>query len=98
MGTKLPLIVSPGIEAKLAGKVPPVTIREVEQCFENRVGGLLTDTREDHKTDPPTMWFLAETNAQRLLKVVYVQKRGFVYLKTAYDPNAEEKRIYQKFA
>jgi hypothetical protein len=92
------LIVSPKIEDKLAKKDPPVSVREVEQCFENRSGGVLTDTRERHKTNPPTLWFIAKTNCNRDLKIVYIADKGNIYLKSAFDPDAEEQRIYLKFA
>lgn len=92
------LVISLKIEEKLSKKNPPVSRREVEQCFENIHGGLLTDEREVHKTDPPTLWFIAKTNANRELKIVYVQKGGIVYLKSAFDPDDEERRIYQKYA
>lgn len=92
------LIISPKIEEKLSNKNPPVGRREVEQCFENRTGGLLTDEREQHKTDPPTLWFIAKTNGNRELKIVYVQKTGLIYLKSAFDPDDEERRIYLKYA
>lgn len=71
--------------------------REVEQCFENRCGKSLYDTREKNRTDPPTEWFIAETNAGRRLKIVYVPKDGKIFLKTAYDANPEEIRIYEKY-
>lgn len=88
------IIVSKRIAEKLAAKSPPVTPREVEQCFENRTGKLLLDTREQHQTDPPTLWFIAETNNRRLLKVVLIIKSDGVHIKSAYDPNEDEKRIY----
>jgi hypothetical protein len=92
------LIISPQIEEKLSKKNPPVTRREVEQCFENLSGGLLTDEREQHKTDPPTLWFIAKTNANRELKIAYVEEAGLIYLKSAFDPNDDERRIYLKYA
>jgi hypothetical protein len=92
------LVISDGVMKKLQGKVPPVTRREVEQCFENREGGLLRDTREKNRTDPPTMWFVAPTNSNRSLKVVFIQSESNVILKTAYDPNEDERRIYEKYA
>jgi hypothetical protein len=73
-------------------------MREIEQCFENREQGLLTDTRDKNKTDPPSQWFIALTNKNRLLKIAFLQKNGDVVIKTAYDPNPEEIRIYKKFA
>lgn len=80
--------------SKLSGKTPPVTRREVEQCFHNRLMGLLEDTRVTNKTIPPTLWFIAPTNKKRLLKIVYVQDGSDIYLKTAYDPNPVELQIY----
>lgn len=41
------LIISPKVRAKLAAKVPPVTLDEIEQCFRNRAGIFLLDTRSD---------------------------------------------------
>jgi uncharacterized DUF497 family protein len=76
-----------------------VNVRDVEQCFENRIGGLLTDTRAEHKTVPPTCWFIAETNMGRTLKIVYIQNTdGRVFVKSAYEPNSEEMRIYEKYS
>lgn len=71
-----------------------VTRREVEQCFENKQYCSLMDTREPHHTDPPTQWFLASTNQVRRLKIVYIQYGSKVYLKTAYEANAQEVSIY----
>ena len=78
-----------------------VTADEVRQCFENRDGGLLEDDREEHRTDPPTQWFIAETNQCRKLKIIFIQRlaRGVVRadVRSAYEPNAEELRIYEKY-
>ena len=70
---------------------------EVEQCFRNRLGRLLVDNRALTKTNPPTLWFIACTNKGRPLKVVYIQRGENVELKTAYDPNEEEVRIYKRY-
>lgn len=90
------LVISAAIRAKLASK-HGVTEAEVRQCFENREGRLLQDTREDHQIDPPTQWFISYTNQQRKLKVVFVLKEGNVYLKTAYEPNLTELTIYSRY-
>lgn len=90
------LIVSKSIESKLTSK-HKVTVDEVKQCFHNREGQLLIDTRERHKTDPPTQWFISSTNKQRQLKIVFVLKDGAVYLKTAYEPNETELNIYRQY-
>lgn len=91
------LIISPKVLEKLSNK-HHVERREVEQCFENIAGNLLQDDREDHRTEPPTMWFLARTNKNRLLKVVYIQKGEEVTLRTCYEPNEIEIGIYRKYA
>jgi len=73
-----------------------VTRQEVEQCFMNRSGGLLMDTRDKHKTDPPTLWFLAFTNEARILKIVYIQIGFKIKLKSAFSPNQTEIEIYNR--
>lgn len=90
------LMVSATVEAKLQQK-HFVTIREVEQCFYNREGRLLFDTRTKTKTNPPTLWFIALTNKNRSLKVVYIQKDQKLILKTAYEPNDVELAIYARY-
>lgn len=76
-----------------------VSINEIEECFYNRCGGLLEDTREEHLTEPPTRWFIAETDKGRLLKIVFIESKDCTYeIKTAYEPNSIEVRIYEKYA
>jgi hypothetical protein len=88
------LIISQQVLKKITEK-HRVSRAEVEQCFENMEGGLLRDTREDHQTEPPTLWFLADTDSGRRLKVVYVQRGDLVFLKTSYEANEDEKEIYK---
>lgn len=71
--------------------------REVEQCFENKVGQYLEDDREDHRTDPATLWFIAPTNTGRLLKVVFIFIDGTIHLKSAFEPFESEIKIYEEF-
>lgn len=71
---------------------------EVEQALQNRQAGLLEDKRAQHKTNPPTLWFIAPTNKWRRLKIVYIQTGSDIDLKSAFDPNMEEERIYAKYA
>ena len=88
------IVISPKIFAKLAEK-HSVSKKDVQQCFENRTGYLLTDSREKNKSDPPTQWFIAFTNDGRLLKICFVPRDGNQYLRSAYPPNEVELRIYQ---
>lgn len=87
--------ISDDVKAKLAAK-HDVGEPEVHQCFANVTGQLLIDTREDHRTDPATNWFIAPTNRGRLLKVCFVPKNGDMYLRTCYPPNEAELAIYRK--
>jgi len=92
------LLISATVIKKLNDK-HGVTREEVEECFYNRTKGLLEDTREVNKTKPPTMWFIAETNDGRLLKVVFIELSNRKYeVKTCYEPNTNEVKIYGKFA
>lgn len=91
------LILSRTIREKLAQK-HNVTEEEIAQCFANRTGKYLIDTREKHASDPPTQWFIAETDYGRKLKVIFILKDGDIYLRSAYTPNSEEVRIYTKYS
>lgn len=92
------LIMSQKIRNKLSGKTPPVSEQDILQCFANRDGCFLIDTRADNRTDPPTRWFIAETDYGRWLKVCFVlMPNGEIHLKTAYCPNSDEVRIYKKY-
>lgn len=94
----MPIIIKPSILDKLTNR-HSVTEKEVHQCFNNIEGGLLIDTREDHKSNPPTLWFVAPTNKGRLLKIAYIQDKDLnIHIKTAYDANQDEIRIYNKYA
>jgi len=92
------LIISKKILLKLQQK-HGVGKDDVIQCFANRGHSFLEDTREDHKTDPVTKWFIAETDFGRKLKVAFVMDdKGDIYLKTAYPANCIEKHIYKNHA
>ena len=93
----MPIVIAPRILTKLQNKSPPVSQKEVEQCFANKSGRLLKDTREKHRTNPPTLWFIAKTNQNRALKIVFMQIGLNVNLKSAYDPNPDELHIYNKY-
>lgn len=81
---------------KLASK-HGVSKDEVEQCFANRTGKYLGDTRENHRSTPPTHWFIAETNYGRKLKIAFIVEGNDVFIRTAYPPNKDELHIYKKY-
>ncbi len=75
-----------------------VSRTEIEECFYNRYKGILEDSRAQHKTRPPTMWFIAHTDKGRQLKIVFIELNDSTYeIKTAYEPNNDEVSIYDKF-
>ncbi len=89
------IIIHQKIEEKLLRK-HGVTRREVEQCFDNALYDSVEDTRARHKTKPPTLWFIAETNKGRALKIAYVPYGESIYIKTAYEPNAIETQLFDR--
>lgn len=88
------LIISPRVREKLALR-HRVTEDEIIQCFANREGKYLIDKREEHATDPPTRWFVAETDVGRLLKVMFMQTNEGIVIKSAYEPSEAVIRIYR---
>lgn len=95
IGSVMAIKISQAIKEKLHKK-HAVCETEVVQCFENKCGMYLMDEREDHKTDPPTLWFVAETNQGRILKVVFMFLDGNIHIKTAYEANKKEIAIYEQ--
>jgi predicted nucleotidyltransferase component of viral defense system len=103
MWVRMPLRFSEDVLKKLAEK-HNVSEAEVRQCFENRDGNYIKDTREEHRTDPPTYWFVSETNKRRVLKVCFIARKintesgseTRVEIKTAYAANVDEIDIYNR--
>lgn len=65
--------------------------------LKDRLCGLLLDTREEHKTEPETLWFVAATNKNRVLKIIYISDGKSIYLKSAYQASPDIIRIYEKY-
>ncbi|HEY4083441.1 MAG TPA: ADP-ribosyl-(dinitrogen reductase) hydrolase [Burkholderiaceae bacterium] len=79
------LIISPKIKTKIGDPSHgSISEREVMECFLNRCGRVVKDDREEHRTDPPTVWFVSETHLGKKVKVVYVEDDENIYLKSAY--------------
>ncbi len=92
------LIVSDDVKTKLLNR-HKVRIEEIEQCFVNVERTFLEDTRLEHRTEPVTEWFIAETDAGRRLKVCFMQlPDGAVKIKTAYKPDPVEEKLYERHA
>lgn len=90
------IVISPSILEKLDTK-HGVSRREIEQCFENREGDYVEDTREEHKTDPATLWFVSPTNNNRILKIIFVFNNGNIYIKSAFDAKKSHIETYEPF-
>lgn len=88
------LVISYKVRIKLSGKTPPVSENDIIECFANRDRSAIRDTRERHDSDPPTMWFIAENDYGRRLKVCYIEKDAQIIIRSAFVPNTEEERIY----
>lgn len=69
--------ISDRVRLKLAEKHGGVSDEEIRQCFENLEPGwnYIRDTRDGHYSDPPTYWFISETNRRRQLGF-HTQKAG----------------------
>ncbi len=91
------LLISAKTTAKLAQK-HNVAREDIEQCFATRSKGFLRDIREDHRTDPPTLWFISETYNGRKLKVVFIMVEDGFAIKTAFEPSGEDMFVYNKHA
>jgi len=87
------LVINTQIRRKLLEK-HKVTEKEIRECFLNRERIALKDEREEHETDPPTLWIISKTNHLRELKLVFMIKERSIILKTAYEPNKKEVQIY----
>jgi uncharacterized DUF497 family protein len=73
-----------------------VSKQEVQECFVSRLKAPLIDDREEHRTNPPTQWFISTTKTGRLLKVVFILLNARdLAIRTAYEPNAEEIEIFE---
>jgi hypothetical protein len=96
----MPLIISLSVRAKLATPSHNVTEKEIEQCFANRSGRTCIDSRPHHQTSLPTLWFVAQTDYGRRLKIVYVHDttNGNIEIKSAYLATDDVTRIYNKYA
>ncbi|NYE27307.1 hypothetical protein HDE78_000232 [Rhodanobacter sp. K2T2] len=76
-----------------------VSQKEVLECFANGEAAYFVDTSEEHQTDPPTHWFMAPTNHNRMLKVCFVRRNGDLQIKTAFEPkNDKHLELYRRLA
>lgn len=88
------IIISQTVLDKLANK-HGVKELEVEECFLNYdLNKYLKDNREEHQTNPPTLWFISETHRGRKLKIIFIARDGKIYIKSAFEPNQQELTLF----
>lgn len=87
------IVISPKVRSKLTSK-HRVSEQEIREAFVDQPDYVLLDEREEHASDPPTFWFIASTYSGRLLKVCYIETDKDVIVRTAYEPNEVERRIF----
>lgn len=87
-------IISDTIRAKLQSK-HDVSIKDVNECIENRTGKILLDPSEERR-DPPTYFFIAPNNHKRLLKLCFVFRDGKLYLRTCFPPGQSAIETYRE--
>ncbi len=92
------LIISDKIRDKLSKKIPPVTEEEILQCFANQDRCPVVDTREEHRTNPLTRWFVAETDYGRKLKIMYVPDSKGIHIKSAYNADTHIIDLYNELS
>lgn len=92
------LYITEKIKTKLNNK-HSLKVDVIEQVWKDYNGITLVDTREEHRTHPPTEWFIGTSTNGVAIKIVFVPHKeieGLVFLKTAYKPSSREIEIYKK--
>lgn len=88
-------VISPEVEEKLRTK-HNVDVNEVYECFLNRHGPFFLERRPEHATDPPSWWFVAETDKQRVLMVIFVKYPDYFAIKSTFEPENGQDEEYER--
>lgn len=88
--------ISARVTEKLSTKHGGITHQEITECFLNRCGKFYLDTREDHRTNPPTYWFVSETDKGRKLKVVFMRYPDHFRIKSVFEPTDGSDALYER--
>ena len=96
----MPIVISDNILAKIGGEDHGgLTRKDVEECFENHPGKICFDNRPEHadRNGKPPLWFVAENNHQRKLKIMYVREGKTITVLSAYPATEKVQRIFEKY-
>ena len=75
-----------------------LTLNEIQEAFENPLGNIYEDNRSEHKTTPPTLWFIGETLYGKKIKIVYIAFPDKPpVIKSAYEPEQPTKELYKEW-
>lgn len=88
--------ISPKTEKKIERKHNSISLDDIYYAFHNPLGGIFDDNRPEHKTEPPTRWFIGETEYGRKVKIAYIWPPGEKpRIKTAYEPKQPTLEYYK---
>jgi hypothetical protein len=93
-----PFLYQAKVKAKIK-EIHEVEIEEVREAFLNHIAcneRFIEETRKEHFKVHKKLWFIAETDHGRILKVVVAEEGDFLELVTAYDPDEEDIIYYEK--
>ena len=82
---------SPAIKEKLKNK-HGVEWNEVIEAFGNRnkSAGYLEELRPIHQSNPRSLWFIAETDRGRCLKIVFIDFGNDQIIRTAFEATGHQ--------
>lgn len=90
------LILSQRIKEKLSDDNHRITESDIHQCFANVEGGFLIDDREEHRTDPPTRWFVSQNDYGVRIKVMFIFRGQDIFIKSAYKATDAVSDMYER--
>jgi hypothetical protein len=93
-----PFLYQDKVKAKIK-ELHEVEIEEVREAFLSHIAcneRFIEETRKEHLKVHKKLWFIAETDQGRLLKVVLAEEGDSLELVTAYDPDEEDINYYEK--
>jgi len=88
------LRISDEVRLKLQHK-HAVTEQEILECFATRERSALIDDREDHLSDPATLWFISETFYGRKLLIAYIPREDAIHIRSAFEPSSAREVFYE---